>query len=205
MRDALNNENKTLDRPIHIVVMGVAGSGKSTVAEALRDQLGLTMAEGDDFHPKANIEKMSHGIPLTDSDRRPWLEVINRWMLGRNALGESTVVSSSALKRSYRDILRKDVPVFFIHLVGTQELIQKRLSERKGHFMPPALLPSQFADLQPLEPDEPGIEVCVEGSSEDMVRRSIAAVKAHAEREESPTSEATAEQADKSLESSETK
>ncbi|MFT8858359.1 gluconokinase [Bifidobacterium aquikefiri] len=197
----MSDTQEQLSKPIHIVVMGVAGSGKSTVAEALRDRLGLTMAEGDDFHPQANIDKMSQGIPLTDADRRPWLEVINRWMLGRNALGESTVVSSSALKRSYRDILRKDVPVFFVHLVGSQELIQRRLSERKGHFMPPALLPSQFADLEPLQPDEPGIEVSVEGTSEEMIQRSIDAVKAHAEREESQTSEAIADKADESLKS----
>lgn len=198
----MNNENTQFSKPIHIVVMGVAGSGKSTVSQALRDRLGLTMAEGDDFHPKANIEKMSHGIPLTDADRRPWLEVINRWMLGRNALGESTVVSSSALKRSYRDILRKDVPVFFVHLVGSQELIEQRLRERKGHFMPPALLPSQFKDLEPLQADEPGIEVSVEGEPEAMIDRAIAAVKAHAQREESATSEQTATQADHALEES---
>jgi gluconokinase len=172
-------------RPVHVVVMGVAGCGKSTVAEAIRDQLGFTMAEGDDFHPKANIQKMSQGIPLTDEDRRPWLEVINRWMLGRQSLGESTVVSSSALKRSYRDILRKDVPVFFVHLVGSQELIQNRLSQRKGHFMPPALLPSQFAILEPLQDDEPGIEVSVEGTQQQMIERAISAVQEHASREES--------------------
>ncbi|GAA6124100.1 gluconokinase [Bifidobacterium psychraerophilum] len=172
------------NHPVHVVVMGVAGCGKSTVAEAIRDRLGFTMAEGDDFHPEANIRKMSQGIPLTDEDRRPWLEVINRWMLGRQSLGESTVVSSSALKRSYRDILRKDVPVFFVHLVGSQELIQDRLSQRKGHFMPPSLLPSQFAILEPLQEDEPGIEVSVAGSQEDMVERAIEAVKEHAAKEE---------------------
>jgi gluconokinase len=105
-------------------------------------------------------------------------------MLGRQSLGESTVVSSSALKRSYRDILRKDVPVFFVHLVGSQELIQDRLSQRKGHFMPPSLLPSQFAILEPLQEDEPGIEVSVAGSQEDMVERAIEAVKEHAAKEE---------------------
>ncbi|MCI1218087.1 gluconokinase [Bifidobacterium crudilactis] len=171
--------------PVHVLVMGVAGCGKSTVAEAIRDQLGFTMAEGDDFHPKANIEKMSHGIPLTDEDRRPWLEVINRWMLGRQSLGESTVVSSSALKRAYRDILRKDVPVFFVHLVGSQELIQDRLTRRKGHFMPPALLPSQFAILEPLQSDEPGIEVSVAGTQQEMIDRAIRAVREHAASEES--------------------
>lgn len=122
---------------IHVVVMGVAGCGKSTVAEAIHERLGYAYAEGDDFHPQANIDKMSAGIPLTDEDRWPWLNVINSWMVAREALGENTVVSSSALKRSYREVLAKDVPTFFIHLNGSHELIQQRLSERKGHFMPP--------------------------------------------------------------------
>lgn len=178
------SQTQVNNHPVHVVVMGVAGCGKSTVAEAIRDRLGFTMAEGDDFHPAANIRKMSQGIPLTDDDRRPWLQVINRWMLGRHKLGESTVVSSSALKRKYRDILRKDVPVFFVHLVGSQELIQDRLEHRKGHFMPPSLLPSQFAILEPLQEDEPGIAVSVEGSAEEMVERAIEAVKEHAAKEE---------------------
>ena len=88
---------------IHVVVMGVAGCGKSTVAEAIHERLGYVYAEGDDFHPQANIDKMSAGIPLTDEDRWPWLKVINTWMVAREALDENTVVSSSALKRSYRE------------------------------------------------------------------------------------------------------
>lgn len=92
---------------IHVVVMGVAGCGKSTVAEAIHERLGYVYAEGDDFHPQANIDKMSAGIPLTDEDRWPWLNVINSWMVAREALGENTVVSSSALKRSYREVLAK--------------------------------------------------------------------------------------------------
>ena len=166
---------------IHVVVMGVAGSGKSTIAEAIRDQLGYFMAEGDDFHPQANIEKMSHGTPLTDEDRWPWLRVINSWMVAREALGENTVVSSSALKRAYRDVLRENVDVFFLHLSGSQELIQSRLSARKGHFMPPALLPSQFADLQPLEPDEVGATGSIEGDMETMIDNAITAVREYAE------------------------
>lgn len=167
---------------IHVVVMGVAGSGKSTVAEAIRDRLGYIMAEGDDFHPKANIEKMSNGIPLTDEDRWPWLRVINSWMVAREAIGENTVVSSSALKRSYRDVLREHVEVFFLHLDGSQELIQTRLDARKGHFMPPALLPSQFADLQPLQPDELGATVSIEGDMEDMTDRAVETVRKYAEK-----------------------
>ena len=165
---------------IHVVVMGVAGCGKSTVAEAIHERLDYAYAEGDDFHPQANIDKMSAGIPLTDEDRWPWLQVINKWMLAREALGENTVVSSSALKRSYREALSENVPTFFIHLSGTQELIQQRLNERKGHFMPPALLPSQFAILEPLSPDENGVEVSIEGSVDAMVERALDAVNEYA-------------------------
>ena len=157
---------------IHVVVMGVAGCGKSTVAEAIHERLGYAYAEGDDFHPQ--------GIPLTDEDRWPWLQVINKWMVAREALGENTVVSSSALKCSYREALSENVPTFFIHLSGTQELIQQRLNERKGHFMPPALLPSQFAILEPLSPDENGVEVSIEGSVDAMVERALDAVNEYA-------------------------
>ena len=165
---------------IHVVVMGVAGCGKSTVAEAIHERLDYAYAEGDDFHPQANIDKMSAGIPLTDEDRWPWLQVINKWMVAREALGENTVVSSSALKRSYREALSENVPTVFIHLSGTQELIQQRLNERKGHFMPPALLPSQFAILEPLSPDENGVEVSIEGSVDAMVERALDAVNEYA-------------------------
>lgn len=162
---------------IHIVVMGVAGCGKSTVVEAVRDQLGYTLAEGDDFHSKANIDKMADGIPLTDEDRWPWLELINKWMIARESLGESTVVSSSALKRSYREALSKNLNVYFIHLDGSHELIEKRLKERKGHFMPPTLLPSQFATLEPLGQDENGEVISIEGSIDDMVQRAIKVIQ----------------------------
>lgn len=164
---------------IHIVVMGVAGCGKSTVVEAIKEQLGYTLAEGDDFHPQANIDKMSAGIPLTDADRWPWLDVINRWMIARESLGENTVVSSSALKRSYREALSRDLNVYFLFLSGSEELIRKRLSERKGHFMPPALLPSQFEILEPLSPDENGVKISIEGSADDVARRAVEAVRAY--------------------------
>lgn len=169
---------------VHVVVMGVAGCGKSTVAEAIRDRLGYVMAEGDDLHPQANVDKMAAGIPLTDEDRWPWLGLINRWMRDHDAKGESTVVSCSALKRSYRDVLREGVPVFFVHMAGSESLIGERIAARKGHFMPPALLPSQFAALEPLQQDEPGIAISVEGNMEEMIERAVAAVKAHAAKEE---------------------
>ena len=170
MRSGTGNtaEFKEDNMSIHVVVMGVAGCGKSTVAEAIHERLGYVYAEGDDFHPQANIDKMSAGIPLTDEDRWPWLKVINTWMVAREALDENTVVSSSALKRSYREVLAQNVPTFFVHLTGSQELIQ------------PALLPSQFAILEPLQPDENGVEVSIEGSVEEMVERAVAAVNEYA-------------------------
>ena len=176
MRSGTGNtaEFKEDNMSIHVVVMGVAGCGKSTVAEAIHERLGYVYAEGDDFHPQANIDKMSAGIPLTDEDRWPWLKVINTWMVAREALDENTVVSSS------REVLAQNVPTFFVHLTGSQELIQQRLNERKGHFMPPALLPSQFAILEPLQPDENGVEVSIEGSVEEMVERAVAAVNEYA-------------------------
>nr|WP_280925155.1 gluconokinase [Bifidobacterium sp. ESL0784] len=144
--------------------MGVSGCGKTTVAQALADKFGFEMAEGDDFHPKANVEKMSHGIPLDDDDRWPWLKTINQWMCDKDAKNVSTVVSCSALKRAYRDVLRQNLDVLFIHLVGSEELIGSRMKRRKGHYMPVSLLPSQFADLEPLQPDETGCDIDISGS-----------------------------------------
>lgn len=155
-----------------LVVMGVSGSGKSTVARLLADGLGWPMAEADDFHSPANIVKMESGIPLTDADREPWLRSLRDWISERDAAGESTVATCSALKRSYRDLLRGATSrVRFIHLSGTREVIGARLSGRSGHFMPPALLDSQYADLQPLGADEDGITVDVEAAPEEIVER----------------------------------
>ena len=136
----------------HLVVMGVAGSGKSTLAAALSDKLGWVFAEGDDFHPKANVAKMSAGQPLDDADRWPWLDRIVEWTTGQDAQGHSKVVTCSALKRAYRDHLAAAPgrPVF-LHLVGSPELLEERMATRSGHFMPTSLLPSQFATLEPLE------------------------------------------------------
>ncbi len=156
---------------IHIVVMGVSGCGKSMVAEAIHNRLDFALAEGDDFHPAANIKKMSSGIPLTDEDRWPWLDAVSAWMTEHEDLDESTVVSCSALKRSYREVLRKNVNVFFVHLAGSQKLIQERLSARKGHFMPPILLSSQFAILEPLQADENGIMISIEGTQSEVTAR----------------------------------
>ncbi|WP_406128567.1 gluconokinase [Streptomyces sp. NBC_00989] len=161
--------------PHVVVVMGVAGTGKTTIGPLLAARLGVPYAEGDDFHPQANIAKMSAGVPLTDEDRWPWLDAIGDWAHGRAGLGG--VVSSSALKRSYRDRLRAAAPgVVFVHLTGDRALIEDRMAHRHGHFMPTALLDSQFATLQPLEADEAGVAVDVGGSPEQIAERATAAL-----------------------------
>lgn len=144
----------------HLVIMGVAGCGKTTASRSLHDLTGWPIAEADDFHPAANIEKMSAGTPLSDEDRWPWLESLRRWMAEREEEGVSTIVTCSALKRSYRDLLaRAPGRVLFIHLVAEQGVLDERMKQREGHFMPPTLLPSQFATLETLEPDEDGIVI----------------------------------------------
>ena len=139
----------------HLVVMGVAGSGKSTLAAALSRHLGWACAEADEFHPAANIAKMSQGIALQDEDRWPWLQEIRDWMSAQAAAGKSTVLTCSALKRSYRELLAgAEGRVIFVHLDGGADLISRRMEGREGHFMPPTLLPSQLATLEPLTPEE---------------------------------------------------
>ena len=164
-----------MSTPHVVVVMGVAGTGKTTVGPLLAARLGVPYAEGDDFHPLANIAKMSAGTPLTDDDRWPWLDAIGSWAHGRAGLGG--VVSCSALKRSYRDRLRAEAPgVVFVHLSGDRVLIEDRMSHRQGHFMPTALLDSQFATLQPLQQDEAGVVVDVSGSPEEITGRAAEAL-----------------------------
>ncbi|MFF4751254.1 gluconokinase [Streptomyces sp. NPDC002514] len=163
--------------PRVVVVMGVAGTGKTTIGRLLAARLGVPYAEGDDFHPPASIAKMSAGVPLDDADRWPWLDAIGRWAHGRAGLGG--VVSSSALKRSYRDRLRAAAPgIVFVHLTGDRALVEDRMSHRQGHFMPTALLDSQFATLQPLEPDETGVAVDVSGSPQQITERAVEALAA---------------------------
>ncbi|MFD0856392.1 gluconokinase [Actinomadura adrarensis] len=153
--------------------MGVAGCGKSTIARRLRDEAGLRMAEADDFHPRANIAKMSGGEPLTDDDRWPWLEALARWTADQRATGTSTVLACSALKRSYRDVLRRPVPdTYFLHLHGTEALLRQRMQDRT-HFMPPALLLSQLGTLEPLQPDEHGAVLDVAPAVDELVRQAV--------------------------------
>ncbi|MEV4335284.1 gluconokinase [Streptomyces sp. NPDC049597] len=166
-----------MSTPHVVVVMGVAGTGKTTIGPLLAAALGVPYAEGDDFHPPANIAKMSAGTPLDDDDRRPWLDAIGAWAHER--AGHGGVVSSSALKRVYRDRLRAAAPeVVFLHLTGDRALIERRMRERKGHFMPTALLDSQFATLQPLGDDEAGVAVDVSGTPEEITERAVSALRA---------------------------
>lgn len=155
-----------------LVLMGVSGCGKSTVAGLLAGRLGWDLAEGDDMHPVANIAKMSAGESLTDADRWPWLARVADWIHAEAAAGRSGVVTCSALKRSYRDVLRGP-GVTFVHLAGPRELIARRLATRHGHFMPAGLLDSQYATLEPPGPDEQAITIAITGSPEDEASRIV--------------------------------
>jgi gluconokinase len=156
--------------PCALIVMGVAGSGKSTIAEKLAERMGWRYEDGDKFHPASNVAKMSAGHPLTDEDRWPWLKAIADEIDRACKAGEDVVIACSALKHSYRDILvhgRDDVRI--VYLRGTQELIADRLAQRKGHFMPPELLASQFKTLEPPDPDENPLTVSIDASVEEIV------------------------------------
>ncbi len=153
-----------------LVMMGVSGSGKSTVGEAVAKRLGVPFRDADEFHPKANVEKMSAGIPLTDEDRWPWLDAIGAAIRDTPA-GQGIVVSCSALKRIYRERIEKAAvrPVTFVHLDGPRALLAKRIGDRKGHFFPASLLDSQLKTLEPLAPDEPAIRVSIDQSVDQIV------------------------------------
>jgi gluconokinase len=159
-----------IEPPCALVVMGVSGSGKSTIAEQLAARIGWRYVDGDLFHPPANVAKMSAGHPLTDEDRWPWLRAIAAEIDRLAAASTRAVVACSALKRAYRDILvhgRDDVRIVFLD--GTKDLIAKRLAARKGHFMPPGLLDSQFKTLEPPQPNERPITVSIDASVDGIV------------------------------------
>ncbi len=151
-------------------MMGVSGSGKTTVGEALAARLGVPFRDADEFHPKSNVEKMSAGIPLTDDDRWPWLDAIGAAIRATPA-DKGIVVSCSALKRAYRErIIEAAVrPVLFVHLDGSKAVLAERLKGRKGHFFPPSLLDSQLKTLEPLAPGEPAIRVSIDQSVDAIV------------------------------------
>lgn len=157
-----------------VVIMGVAGSGKTTIGTLLAETLGWTYADADEFHPPVNIAKMSAGEPLSDDDRWPWLEAVAHWIDQRAAAGEPGVVSSSALRRTYRDRLRGNRPqVLIVFLDGSPELIGRRLAARRGHFMKPGMLESQFASLERPEPGERVTAVPIDGTPAGIVRNII--------------------------------
>jgi gluconokinase len=163
--------------PAVIVVMGVSGSGKTTIANELARQLGWEFEDADWFHPAANVEKMHSGVPLTDEDRQPWLNAIARWIDDTRAAGRHGIVTCSALKRRYRAILIGDRPdVRLVHLKGDASLIARRIATRHEHFMPASLLASQFEALEEPGPDERPIIVSIEPSPREIVARIIAAL-----------------------------
>ncbi|QFQ88992.1 AAA family ATPase [Paracoccus kondratievae] len=158
----------------HIVVMGVSGAGKSTTGEALARHLGWPFVEGDSFHPEANVAKMRAGIPLDDADREPWLRALATEIARNEAQRQSSVMGCSSLKRAYRDILRTGAPVVrFLHVHGSRELLESRLSHREGHFFPAKLLDSQLATLELLGPDEDGTVVDMALPVEEQVRKAL--------------------------------
>ena len=149
--------------PAVVVVMGVSGAGKTTIAKLLAERLGWEFADGDEFHPRENIKKMRSGIPLTDEERLPWLHAIADWVDEMRRQGNPAVTASSVLKRSHRDIVigaRPDVRLVFLE--GSPQLIAERVAARRGHFMPANLLDSQFAALEPPSPDENAVRVSIE-------------------------------------------
>jgi gluconokinase len=163
--------------PDIVVVMGVSGSGKTTLARGIAAAAGWEFAEGDDFHPAANVAKMSAGQPLADNDRWPWLEAVGRWIGAKDRAGESAVVTCSALRRDYRDVLRRHSQhVRFLHVTVTPGLIEERMVRRTDHFMPASLLPSQLDTLEPLQPDEPGVVVTNEGTTQQVLDRALDAL-----------------------------
>ena len=156
----------------HVVVMGVSGSGKSTIAARVAERVGWLFADADSFHPPANSEKWGAGIPLTDSDRRPWLTELANWMATQGEAGQSTVLACSALMRSYRDILSSQTQAEFVHLHGPAELIEARMRAR-DHFMPASLLNSQFAILEELQEDEHGVVLDLALTPEELVEEAV--------------------------------
>jgi len=162
--------DKAGQMPCALIVMGVSGSGKSTIGEKLAARLSLGYEDGDRFHPAGNVAKMSAGHPLTDEDRWPWLQAIANEIDRLCQTGQHAVIACSALKRAYRDVLvhgRSDVRIVFLE--GTQQLIADRLGRRKGHFMPPGLLTSQFKTLEPPGDDENPVTASIDGPVDGIV------------------------------------
>jgi gluconokinase len=155
---------------VTIVLMGVAGSGKSTVLKRISERWGWPSVEGDEFHTAASIGRMASGQPLDDHDRGPWLTALAGWIGAREAAGDNCVLTCSALKRAYRDVLRERHPsVRFVHLVASPDTLRDRVEHREGHYMPASLLGTQLGTLEPLDDDEPGIVVSSEQAPDCVV------------------------------------
>jgi gluconokinase len=165
-------------KPAVIVVMGVASSGKTSLGERLAERLGWPFRDADSFHPPANVAKMSSGIPLTDEDRKPWLAAIAAWIDELRASGGNGIVTCSALKKAYREVIVGDRPdVALVYLKGSRELIGQRMAARQHHFMPPSLLDSQFATLEEPGADEKPLVVQVEASKEAIVEQVVSELR----------------------------
>ena len=161
-----------------VIVMGVSGCGKSTVAAALADRLHGLYLDADDFHPASNVHKMQSGVPLTDEDRGPWLDRVGLAVHERAEAGETVFMACSALKRTYRDRIRRAVPdVAFLALVAPRDELERRLQNRHGHFMPPSLLDSQLQTLQPLSSAERGVTIDVTGAEGPVLDRAVGALQ----------------------------
>lgn len=161
-----------------LVIMGVSGCGKSTVAHRLVERLGWAFAEGDDFHPPSSVAKMRSGHPLDDDDRWPWLRAIAGWIGEREAAGDSAVVTCSALKRGYRETLRDGHPsVLFVHVDVSTDVLRERLGGRQGHYMPASLLDSQLATLERVQPDEPGFAAPSNGPPDEVAELVLAELR----------------------------
>ncbi|QOV47433.1 gluconokinase [Streptomyces chromofuscus] len=157
--------------------MGVSAPGKSTVGTQLAQHLGVPFLEGDELHPAANLAKMASGHPLDDDDRRPWLASLTEWISSAAASGRGGVAACSALKREYRDQFRRTgADVWFVHLALDRAVARERIAHRKGHFMPPRLLDSQYAILDPLQADEPGLTVDASGSPGEVLAAALRSV-----------------------------
>lgn len=164
------------DPPL-LTVMGVTGSGKTTVGAALAQRLRVPFADADDFHPPENVAKMSEGVPLDDADRLPWLHSIGAWLAGHADRGG--VVSCSALRRRYRDVLRSAAPgQLFVHLDGPPEVVARRVAGRPGHFMPASLVASQYETLEPLDDDEIGLRLDLDLPVDELVEAYLTATGA---------------------------